>query len=152
LRLAGDPHSTQIACSLSTISATAMSCGMAPNGSPRKSVSVPARITRRPRSARLDATCTTPASRNCASSMATTCAIGSRRRRICEEESTGVASKVRRSWLETAHKPAYRSSRWDLNTCTRLRAMVARRTRRSSSSVLPLNITPAMTSIQPPDA
>src|SRR5438477_10679197 len=28
--------------------------------------------------------------------------------------------------------------------------MIARRTRRSSSSLLPLNITPAMTSIQPP--
>src|SRR5688500_15887304 len=30
--------------------------------------------------------------------------------------------------------------------------MVARRTRRMSSSLLPLNITPATTSIQPPDA
>src|SRR5213595_2573495 len=46
--------------------------------------------------------------------------------------------------------PAYRSSRWDLKTCTRLRAMMARRTRRISSSLLPLNITPAMTSIHPP--
>src|SRR4030081_3482114 len=46
--------------------------------------------------------------------------------------------------------PAYRASRWDLNTCTRFRAMIARRTRRMSSSLLPLNITPAMTSIHPP--
>src|SRR5260221_9604413 len=46
--------------------------------------------------------------------------------------------------------PEYRSSSRDLKTCTRFRAMIARRTRRSSSSLLPLNITPAMTSIQPP--
>src|ERR1700694_3927113 len=46
--------------------------------------------------------------------------------------------------------PAYRASRWGLNTCTLFRAMIARRTRRMSSSLLPLNITPAMTSIHPP--
>src|SRR4051812_29611968 len=45
--------------------------------------------------------------------------------------------------------PAYRSSRCDLNTCTLLRAIMARRTRRMSSSLLPLNITPHTTSIQP---
>src|SRR6476660_7362063 len=45
--------------------------------------------------------------------------------------------------------PAYRSSRCDLNTCTDLRAIMARRTRRMSSSLLPLNITPQITSIQP---
>jgi hypothetical protein len=36
-----------------------------------------------------------------------------------------------------------------LNTCTRLFAISARRTRRMSSSLFPLNITPQMTSIQP---
>src|SRR5215210_7618596 len=46
--------------------------------------------------------------------------------------------------------PAYLASRCDLKTCTRFRAMIARRTRRISSSLLPLNITPAMTSTQPP--
>src|SRR2546423_1753604 len=46
--------------------------------------------------------------------------------------------------------PAYLASRWDLNTCTRFRAMIARRTLRMSSSLLPLNMTPAMTSIHPP--
>src|SRR6202521_4998323 len=46
--------------------------------------------------------------------------------------------------------PAYLASRWDLNTCTLFRAIIARRTRRMSSSLLPLNITPAMTSIHPP--
>src|SRR3954468_7550264 len=45
--------------------------------------------------------------------------------------------------------PAYRASRYDLNTCTRLRAIIARRTRRISSSLFPLNITPQITSIQP---
>src|SRR6058998_3722695 len=46
--------------------------------------------------------------------------------------------------------PAYRASRCDLNTWTLLRAITARRTRRMSSSLLPLNITPLITSIQPP--
>jgi hypothetical protein len=106
LRLAAAPQSTQIACSLSTTSATAMSCGMAPKGSPRKSVSVPARITRRPRSASSVASVTMSASRNCASSTATTCAAGSRRSAIWRAESTGTASTVRRSWLLTANTPA----------------------------------------------
>src|SRR5687768_10804890 len=46
--------------------------------------------------------------------------------------------------------PAYRESRWDLKTCTRFRAIIERLTRRMSSSLLPLNMTPAITSIQPP--
>src|SRR3954453_16821044 len=45
--------------------------------------------------------------------------------------------------------PAYLASRCDLNTCTRLRAIIARRTRGMSSSLFPLNITPQITSIQP---
>ena len=97
LRLAGAPHSTQIACSLSTISATAISCGIAPNGSPRKSVSVPARITRRPRAASDVVRSTIESSRNCASSIAITRAIGSRHWAICADESTGTASTLRPS-------------------------------------------------------
>src|ERR1700687_4741744 len=46
--------------------------------------------------------------------------------------------------------PAYLASGWDLTTCTLFRAIIARRTRRMSSSLLPLNMTPAMTSIHPP--
>src|SRR5437879_12158889 len=38
---------------------------------------------------------------------------------------------------------------WDLKTWTCLRAITARRTRRISSSDLPENMTPAITSIQP---
>src|SRR5438093_1343943 len=52
LRLAGPPHTTQIAWSLSTISATASKVGIGPNGNPRKSMSIPASMTRTPRSAR----------------------------------------------------------------------------------------------------
>ena len=37
-----------------------------------------------------------------------------------------------------------------MKTWTRFRAIIDRRTRRMSSSLLPLNMTPAMTSIQPP--
>src|ERR1043165_160800 len=45
--------------------------------------------------------------------------------------------------------PAYRASRCDLKTCTSFFAIIARRTRRMSSSLLPENITPQITSIQP---
>src|SRR5207249_3466858 len=58
-------------------------------------------------------------------------------------------STVTPSWEETEKSPAYRASRCDLKTCTCLRAMTARRTRRINSSDLPLNITPEMTSIHP---
>ena len=70
-RHASPPHTMQIARSLSTISATAMRSPMAPKGSPRKSVSVPATITRTPRWASSVATATMSRSRNWASSMAT---------------------------------------------------------------------------------
>ena len=123
---------------------------MQPNGSPRKSVSVPARITRRPAAASDVARSTIPTGRNCASSMATTCVSFSTACAICSGESIGSASTVRPSWLDTWYRPAYRSSRCDLNTCTRFFAISARRTRRMSSSLLPLNITPQITSIQPP--
>src|SRR6476469_4643991 len=55
-----------------------MSCGIGPNGSPRKSVSVPARITRMPRAASVTTRAMIPASRNCASSIATTSASSRR--------------------------------------------------------------------------
>src|SRR3954469_4380988 len=45
--------------------------------------------------------------------------------------------------------PAYRASRCDLNTWTFFFAIIARRTRRISSSLFPENITPQITSIQP---
>src|SRR5262245_55671487 len=38
---------------------------------------------------------------------------------------------------------------WDLKTCTRRRAMTPRRIRRISSSLLPLNMTPLITSMEP---
>src|SRR5712691_3439633 len=126
-----------------------MSVGIGPNGSPRKSTSVPARITRTPRSARRFARSTMPSSRNCASSTATTSVPSCRRREISSAESTGSASTVTPSCEDTEKRPAYRASRWDLKTCTCLRAMTARRTRRINSSDLPLNITPEMTSTHP---
>src|SRR6185312_2534881 len=43
----------------------------------------------------------------------------------------------------------YRSSMCDLNTCTFFLAMMARRTGRMGAALLPLNITPAITSIHP---
>src|SRR5213593_328772 len=147
--VAGPPQTTQIAWNLSTTSATHMRIGIGPNGRPRKSTSVPARMTRTPRSARRFAKSTMPSSRNCASSTATTSVVSRRRREISSAESTGSASTVTPSWDETEKRPAYRASRWDLKTCTCLRAMTARRTRRISSSDFPLNITPEMTSIHP---
>jgi hypothetical protein len=44
---------------------------------------------------------TMPMGRNCASSIATTCGSGSSARAICSGESTGTASTVRPSWLDT---------------------------------------------------
>ena len=44
---------------------------------------------------------TMPASRNCASSIAMTCGVGSSSRAICSGVSTGIASVVRPSWLDT---------------------------------------------------
>src|SRR5439155_532544 len=149
LRVAGPPHTTQIAWNLSTTSAIHISVGIGPNGRPRKSTSVPARITRTPLSARRFARSTMPSSRNCASSTATTSVPSRRRRAISSAESTGSASTVTPSCEDTEKSPAYRASRWDLKTCTCLRAMTARRTRRINSSDLPLNITPEMTSIHP---
>jgi hypothetical protein len=52
------------------------------------------------------ATSAIPLSRNWASSMAITWAIGSMRWAICADESTGIASTERPSWLDTAKSPA----------------------------------------------
>src|SRR5580692_6297916 len=56
---------------------------------------------------------------------------------------------MRRSPCETISSLEYRASIAGLKTWTRLRAMVARRRRRISSSLLPENMGPQITSIQP---
>src|SRR5438552_9047056 len=149
LRLAGSPHTTQIAWSLSTISAMASSAGMGPKGRPRKSMSMPASTIRTPWSASVLATLTRPSASTCSSSTASTSVWGRRRVMISSEESTGSAATMPPSWVLIEYSPAYRASKWDLNTWTRFLAMTARRTRRISSSLLPENITPAITSMRP---
>src|SRR5712692_1026743 len=60
----------------------------------------------------------------------------------------GTASRREPSCDATCRRP-YRSSSAGLNTCTRCRAICARRTRRISSSLFPLNMLPQMTSMRP---
>ena len=101
-RVAAD---TQIACSLSTISATASNCGIGPNGSPRKSVSVPARITRTPRFA---SDCRELDDRRVEKLRLVDrhdLRVGCTSRAICSGVSIGTASTVRPSWLETLVDP-----------------------------------------------
>ena len=57
--------------------------------------------------------------------------------------------EMRISLCETIASSAYRVSSAGLKICTRWRAICARRRRRISSSLLPLNMLPTMTSIQP---
>ena len=70
---------------------------MGPKGSPRKSMSVPATMTRIPPSASASATSQIPSSRNWASSMATICVSGRTFSAICTELDTGSASICRPS-------------------------------------------------------
>lgn len=76
VRVADSPHTTQIASSLSTRSARARSVGTGPNGSPRKSRSRPAQMTRRPFATRSRTTLTMPGSKNWTSSTPTTLVSG----------------------------------------------------------------------------
>ena len=78
---------------------------MGPKGSPRKSMSVPATITRIPASASASATSHTPSSRNWASSMATTCVAGRTFPASRTELDTGSASISRPSWDEIWNWP-----------------------------------------------
>src|SRR6185437_13078342 len=66
--MAGLPHLTQTACSLVTDSAMAIMVGMGPNGSPLKSISSPATMTRIPLLASTLQTEGNSSSKNCASS------------------------------------------------------------------------------------
>ncbi len=75
--------------------------GIEPKGSARKSLSIPATTTRTPRLARAFATATTPLSRNCASSIATTSVPGRSFSMISLEVRTGSASTMVPSWLLT---------------------------------------------------
>src|SRR2546428_10302207 len=59
-----------------------------------------------------------------------------------------MASSRDPSWEATRWR-LYRSSGAGLNPCTRCRAICARRTRRMSSSLFPLNMLPQMTSMRP---
>src|SRR5690606_16046027 len=67
---------------------------------------------------------------------------------MARESATGWAATERDEW-ETISSAEYRSSIAGLNTWTGMRAIAARVTRRISSSLLPENIGPQMTSIHP---
>src|SRR2546428_6244164 len=148
VRVADSPQTTQIASSLSTRSASARSVGTGPNGSPRKSRSSPAQMTRRPPSTRSRATPTMPASKNWTSSIPTTLVSDERSGIISALDRTGRATNESPSCERTSSVPK-RSSIAGLKTWTVRRAMTARFTRRMSSSLFPLNMLPTTTSSPP---
>src|SRR5438034_7751943 len=111
-------------------------------------MSRPAATIRTPRSASSWTISGSRSSRNCASSTATTVTPSPSCSRISALRCSGMASSRDPSWEATRWR-LYRSSRAGLNTCTRCRAICARRTRRMSSSLFPLNMLPQMTSMRP---
>src|SRR5580704_6162661 len=83
-----------------------------------------------------------------ASSIPTTCVRQSSR--VLISEAPPMASDfIRMSVCDTISLSEYRLSITGLNTCTRLRAIMARRNRRISSSLLPENMGPQIASIHP---
>ena len=120
-------HTTQIA-QLVHLFGDRGSCGMAPNGSPRKSASAPTRITRRPLAA------TWPPIRRCRREgtvlrRSPRPACRSESAEIWSGESIGVSTARRAT---TRGRGSYIARQCDLNTDALL-AMSARRTRRMSS-------------------
>ena len=107
-REAGSPHCEQIAWSLSTYSAVAMSCGSGSNGSPRNVWSVPETITRVPASASALQASTSASEKKFASSIATTSGNGSSSRMSrgpSPSLSTTVAFHWRPVWLPIVVSP-----------------------------------------------
>ena len=90
--------------------------GMGPKGTPLKSMSSPATMTRMPLLASSLHTATSPSSKNCASSMPTT-SMSDDSSNIDEDESTGVLIMELRSWLTTSISE-YRVSRAGLKIST----------------------------------
>ena len=151
--VAGPAQIWQIACSLSASSAWASSCGIGPNGSPRKSRSRPAASTRAPRRTRRSATSTIA---------------------VVEELHLVDADHERRVERRDAPRcPSLAADGDAAQAAARVRddvaaavavvqarleeqgeswAISARRMRRRSSSLLPENIGPQMTSREPPRA
>jgi hypothetical protein len=88
------------------------------------------------------------ASKNCPSSIPTTSVSGRTRSKRSADDRT-VSDGIFMSLCETISSWLHRVSIVGLKICTSCRAICARRRRRISSSLLPLNMLPAMTSIQP---
>ena len=136
-----------MACTLVTCSATAINCGIGPKGLPSKSISNPAIITRTPLLASLLHTFTNSRSKNWASSIATT-STSLASNKILELEGTGVLLMALAS-CDTTSISWYRVSILGLKISTFCLANCARFKRRISSSVLPENILPHITSMLP---
>ena len=147
-KTASSPHTEQMAVILSTRSARAMSEGSGSNGRPSKVTSSPATITTSPRSASRPTTGTSPGPKNWASSIATTSVPSGTDASIASGRATASDGKSSPACDARRSGPWRVSSAW-LMTTTRRPAITARRTRRSSSSVLPANIGPQTTSTRP---
>ena len=144
------PHLTHTACSLVTESAMAISCGIAPNGRPLKSISKPAIITRTPVSASVAQTSGRWLSKNWASSIPTT-RMWPLKGKMAVAFSTAFEGMELRL-CDTKALLSYLVSATGLNISTLILAIRARFTRLISSSVLPENIDPQITSILPPNS
>src|SRR5579872_3500973 len=104
-----------------------------------------------PRSASRWQSATTALSRNCTSSTATSWVSGQTAASIARASETASAVNEVPSCVRIT-VVSQRVSSADLNTWTRFRACIARRTRRISSSVLPENMLPHITVTEPRDA
>src|ERR1700712_2443601 len=144
------PQITHTACTLVIESAIAISAGIGPKGLPLKSISKPATITRTPLLASFVQTLGSSSSKNWASSIPTTC-TSLPSNKIDEELSTGVDC-MELALCDTTAVSSKRVSVFGLNISTFKRAICARRSLRISSSVLPENIEPQITSILPPNS
>src|SRR5688572_8858860 len=105
-------------------------------------------MTRLPMSAMVLQTAGSSTSKNCPSSMPTT-SVSSSTRSSRSRDDARLSDGMRISLCEMMWSPPYRSSSAGLKIWTFRFAICARRRRRISSSLLPLNILPVITSIQP---
>ncbi len=130
-----------------TYSALASREGMGPKGRPVKSISRPAIMMRTPARVRRSATSQILSSKNWASSIPTT-SIPTARAGMAAGLATGIQG-MREASCETMCTVSYRVSVAGLKMPACLPAICTRLSLRINSSLLPENMQPQMTSIQP---
>src|SRR5690606_39207149 len=137
-------HTLQMACSFNTSSATARRCAIGPKGRLAKSKSSPATCTVTPSATSFSTTSIIPSSKNCASSMYASSNPSWRYIAQMSVEDWQTTASSTCPFLE-ATVPVVRVSIAGLNIPNFFSAINPRFARRSSSSLLPENIHPAIT-------